>query len=58
MAESGDTATGALIPVTVSDTRNTYPGWSVVGQVTDFTDAPGHSDAGGVRAIHARFGVA
>jgi hypothetical protein len=54
LTESGDTATGALAPVTVTDTRtglaadasvpslvsgfNGYPGWSVVGQATDFTD--------------------
>jgi hypothetical protein len=54
LTESGLTATGALVPVTVTDTRtglaanasvpslvngfNGYPGWSVVGQATDFTD--------------------
>lgn len=31
-------ATGQLSPVTVSDTRNTTPGWSVTGQVGDFSD--------------------
>ena len=36
---NGGTATGAMIPVVVSDTRNTYPGWSVLGQVSDFTAA-------------------
>jgi hypothetical protein len=30
-------ATGMLQPVTVADTRNTYPGWSVSGQVSAFT---------------------
>jgi phosphate ABC transporter phosphate-binding protein len=44
---SGDTATGALIPVAVSDTRNTYPGWSVVGQATAFTD-PTSNPAGDI----------
>jgi phosphate ABC transporter phosphate-binding protein len=39
MTASGATATGAMIPVTVSDTRNTYPGWSVSGQASDFTAA-------------------
>ena len=33
-----DTVTGALIPVTITDTRNTYPGWAVLGQVSDFTN--------------------
>jgi len=37
LAVSGATATGALNPITVSDTRNTYPGWSVTGQVANFT---------------------
>jgi hypothetical protein len=31
------TATGVLQDVTVTDTRNTYPGWSVSGQESDFT---------------------
>ena len=34
---TGSTATGALNAITVSDTRNTYPGWSVSGQEADFT---------------------
>ena len=34
---NGAAATGALNPVTVSDTRNTFPGWSVSGQESDFT---------------------
>jgi len=34
---SGPDASGALNPITVSDTRNTYPGWSVSGQAADFT---------------------
>ena len=33
---SGSGATGVLNPVTVSDTRNTFPGWSVSGQESDF----------------------
>jgi hypothetical protein len=36
LAVSGATATGVLNPVTVSDTRNTYPGWSVTGQASNF----------------------
>jgi hypothetical protein len=39
---SGGTATGVMVPVTVTDTRNTYPGWSVVGQVSDFTNPASH----------------
>jgi hypothetical protein len=54
LTESGNSATGALVPVSVTDTRtglapnssvpslvngfNGFPGWSVVGQATDFTD--------------------
>ena len=34
---SGSGATGALNPITVADTRNTTPGWSVSGQAADFT---------------------
>jgi hypothetical protein len=37
LTESGSDATGALNPITVSDTRNNYPGWSVSGQAADFT---------------------
>jgi ABC-type phosphate transport system substrate-binding protein len=37
LTQSGSDATGVLDPVTVSDTRNTYPGWSVSGQAADFT---------------------
>jgi hypothetical protein len=32
LAASGLVATGATTPIGVSDTRNTYPGWSVSGQ--------------------------
>jgi hypothetical protein len=32
LTASGLTATGATTPIKVSDTRNTYPGWSVSGQ--------------------------
>jgi hypothetical protein len=54
LSQSGNSATGAMVPVTVTDTRtglapqsgvpalvngfSGYPGWSVVGQATDFTD--------------------
>jgi hypothetical protein len=33
---SGATATGTLEDVTVTDTRNYYPGWSVSGQTSSF----------------------
>jgi hypothetical protein len=58
LTESGLTATGTLVPVIVTDTRNGlaanasipslvngysgYPGWSVVGQATDFTAPLSH----------------
>jgi hypothetical protein len=34
---SGADATSVLNPITVTDTRNTDPGWSVAGLVSDFT---------------------
>ena len=34
---SGNNATAATTPIVVTDTRNTYPGWSVSGQAADFT---------------------
>jgi hypothetical protein len=34
---SGSNATGVLNPVTVSDTRNTFPGWQVTGQESTFS---------------------
>jgi ABC-type phosphate transport system substrate-binding protein len=34
---SGNTATAALTPITVTDTRNSYPGWAVSGHAADFT---------------------
>ncbi len=37
LTASGLTATGTLQDVTVSDTRNYYPGWSASGQESDFT---------------------
>ena len=36
LSVSGSNATGALNPVTVSDTRNTFPGWQVTGQESTF----------------------
>ena len=33
---TGTTAAGVLNPVTVSDTRNTFPGWQVTGQESTF----------------------
>jgi hypothetical protein len=47
---SGSTADGALNPVTVSDTRNTYPGGSVYGQASVFAGsgtAAGSTISGG-----------
>jgi hypothetical protein len=42
LAEQGTTppatATGTLNDVTGTDSRNTYPGWSVSGQMSSFTD--------------------
>jgi hypothetical protein len=46
---AGTSAAGALNPITVSDTRNTFPGWSVSGQASNFTGsgtAAGQSIAG------------
>ncbi len=46
---AGTAATGTLGNVTVTDTRNTYPGWSVSGQESSFTGsgtAAGFSVAG------------
>jgi ABC-type phosphate transport system substrate-binding protein len=37
LTQSGNTATAATTPIVVSDTRNTFPGWSVSGQATDLT---------------------
>jgi phosphate ABC transporter phosphate-binding protein len=37
LTQSGATATGNLTPIIVSDTRNTYPGWSVSGMAGNFT---------------------
>jgi hypothetical protein len=34
---SGSTATGTLPDVTINDTRNSFPGWSVSGQESNFT---------------------
>jgi hypothetical protein len=42
MTINGNTATGVMNPVTITDTRNTYPGWSVLGQVADFTNPASH----------------
>jgi hypothetical protein len=39
LTASGGTATATLIPVVVSDTRNTYPGWAVSGEAAGFTGA-------------------
>ena len=37
LTASGLNATGATTPITVSDTRNTFPGWSVSGQDSAWT---------------------
>jgi hypothetical protein len=37
LAVSGSTATGQLPTVTITDTRNNFPGWSVSGQESSFT---------------------
>jgi ABC-type phosphate transport system substrate-binding protein len=47
MTQNGSTATGVLNPMTITDSRNTYPGWSVVGQATDFTN-PASQPAGDI----------
>jgi hypothetical protein len=63
LTQSGLTATGTMVPVAVTDTRtglapdasvpslvngySGYPGWSVVGQATDFT-APNSHPAGDI----------
>lgn len=45
VSADGATGTGVLNSVTVSDTRNTYPGWSVSGQDSNWTGSG--SAAGG-----------
>jgi hypothetical protein len=37
VSASGLSAGSATTPITASDTRNTFPGWSVAGQVTNWT---------------------
>jgi hypothetical protein len=37
LAVSGSSATAATTPIVVSDTRNTFPGWSVSGQDSNWT---------------------
>ena len=44
---NGSSATAATTPIVVSDTRNTYPGWSVSGQVSDFTNTAAGSSISG-----------
>jgi hypothetical protein len=41
LAVSGSTATGTLGDVTVTDSRNTFPGWSVSGMEANFTETGG-----------------
>ena len=43
---NGSTAAGTLQEVTVTDTRNYYPGWSVTGQAADFTTRRGPAISG------------
>jgi hypothetical protein len=45
LAVAGSTATAATTPIVVSDTRNTFPGWSVSGQ--DSTGFTGSGTAAG-----------
>lgn len=52
---SGSTATAATTPIVVSDTRNTFPGWSVSGQAADFT---GLGAASGASISAGQLGVA
>ena len=47
LTPNGDTATGSLANLFIDDTRNTYPGWSVTGQATDFTN-PASQPAGDI----------
>jgi hypothetical protein len=42
---SGTQATGTLGLVTVTDSRNTYPGWSVSGQEANFTGSGAAADS-------------
>jgi hypothetical protein len=44
---SPETGTGTLNTVTVADSRNTYPGWSVTGQESDFLETGGSGDISG-----------
>lgn len=46
LSASGSSAVAAATPIIVSDTRNTFPGWSVSGQGTDWT---GSGTAAGAR---------
>src|SRR5580693_5701212 len=43
---AGSTATGTLQGVTVTDSRNYYPGWSVTGQAADLTASGAPAIAG------------
>jgi alpha-tubulin suppressor-like RCC1 family protein len=45
LAVSGSSAAAAATPIIVSDTRNTFPGWSVSGQDSDWTGAGSAADA-------------
>ncbi|TYB64326.1 hypothetical protein FXF51_21625 [Nonomuraea sp. PA05] len=44
---AGQSASGELNPATVTDLRGTAAGWSLVGQVTDFTSTGGGTIAAG-----------
>jgi hypothetical protein len=46
LSVSGSSATAATTPIVVSDTRNTYPGWSVSGQDSDWTGSGTAAGAG------------
>jgi hypothetical protein len=52
LTAAGLTATGTTTPVVVSDTRNSYPGWSVSGQANPWTGTTGGTAAGGTIAAN------
>jgi hypothetical protein len=47
LTPSESTARGALPDVTVTDTRNSFPGWSLSGQASTFTDSSGGQSVSG-----------
>jgi hypothetical protein len=53
LTTSGTTATGTMIPIVVTDTRNTYPGWSVSGGYPRLA-ADWHASSGALVLLAAR----